>query len=256
MNKHMFMPALLAAGLLKASIVLAGSTACTADQARPGSCDGLRGQIADDSATFRAGPGENSEFETPLAGLAGPSHVSQRDLQAMRDSAASLPSQQAARTETLSDADLGALFESGRAEVLPAFRAQLDRIADSVRGKTGLRFLITGHADNQRLSVHARSVYHDNQGLSEARAFQVAQYLRARLGLPAEAFTIRGAGDSKPVADNNTLAGMAKNRRVELKLWYDQTTTAVAPAQANRMIDLCASQESSSTAPLRISIVG
>jgi flagellar motor protein MotB len=211
MNKHMFVPALLAAGLLQTSIVLANPTACAADQAHPGSCDGLRGQIADDSATFTAAPGENSEFKTALDGLAGPSHVSQRDLQAMRDSATSLPSQQAVRNETLSDADLGALFESGRDELLPAFHAQLDRIADSVRGKTGLRFLITGHADNQPLSVHARSVYHDNQGLSEARAFQVAQYLRGRLGLPAEAFTIRGEGDGKPVADNKTPAGMAKN---------------------------------------------
>ena len=241
MNKHMYVLSLVTASFLQMAFASAGE---------------LRGQVDDDSATFTAAPGENGEFETSLEGLAGPSHVTQRDLKAMRDSAASLPSQQAARTETLSDADLGALFESGRDELLPAFHAQLDRIAQSVGGKTGLRFLITGHADNQRLSAHARSVYHDNQGLSEARAFQVAQYLRARLGLPAEAFTIRGAGDSKPVADNNTLAGMAKNRRVELKLWYDQTTTAVAPAQANRMIDLCASQETSSTAPLRITIDG
>ena len=133
MNKHMFVPALLAAGLLKTSIVLANPTACAADQAHPGACDapsaretpsktactpdqvhpgncdGLRGQIADDSATFTADPGENSEFKTSLDGLAGPSHVAQRDLQAMHDSAASLPTQQAARTETLSDADLGAL---------------------------------------------------------------------------------------------------------------------------------------------------
>jgi len=257
MNKHMFVPALLAAGLLQTSIVLANPTACAADQAHPGSCDGLRGQIADDSATFTAAPGENSEFKTALDGLAGPSHVSQRDLQAMRDSATSLPSQQAVRNETLSDADLGALFESGRDELLPAFHAQLDRIADSVRGKTGLRFLITGHADNQRLSVHARSVYHDNQGLSEARAFQVAQYLRGRLGLPAEAFTIRGEGDGKPVADNKTPAGMAKNRRVELELWYDQTqTTSASPAPVDRMNVLCGTDETAAAAPLRITIDG
>jgi len=242
MNKHMYVLSLLTASLLQMAIALAS--------------DGLRGQVADDSATFTAAPGENGEFKTSLDGLSGPSHVAQRDLKAMLDSAASLPSQQAARTETLSDADLGALFESGRDELLPAFHAQLDRIADSVRGKTGLRFLITGHADNQHLSAHARSIYHDNQGLSEARAFQVAQYLRGRLGLPAEAFTIRGEGDGKPVADNNTPAGMAKNRRVELKLWYDQTTTTAVPAPANRMMDLCASQETASAAPLRITIDG
>lgn len=257
MNKYIYVLVLLAASLLGTPIASATQMSCTPDQTHAGDCDGLRGQIADDSATFTAAPGENSEFKTPLDGLAGPSHVSQRDLQAMRDSVASLPTQQAARTETLSDADLGALFESGRDELLPAFHAQLDRIADSVRGKTGLRFLITGHADNQRLSAHARSIYRDNQGLSEARAFQVAQYLRGRLGLPAEAFTIRGEGDGKPVADNNTPAGMAKNRRVELELWYDQTqTTAAPPAPVDRMNAICGSDETASAAPLRITIDG
>ena len=225
MNKYIYVLVLLAASLLGTPIASATQMSCTPDQTHAGDCDGLRGQIADDSATFTAAPGENSEFKTPLDGLAGPSHVSQRDLQAMRDSVASLPTQQAARTETLSDADLGALFESGRDELLPAFHAQLDRIADSVRGKTGLRFLITGHADNQRLSAHARSIYRDNKGLSETRAFQVAQYLRGRLGLPAEAFTIRGEGDGKPVADNNTPAGMAKNRRVEFKVLNTEELT-------------------------------
>jgi outer membrane protein OmpA-like peptidoglycan-associated protein len=256
MNKYRYVLVLLAASLLGTPIASATQVSCTPDQTHAGDCDGLRGQIADDSATFTAGPGQNSEFKTPLDGLAGPSHVAQRDLQAMRDSAASLPTQQAARTETLSDADLGALFESGRDELLPAFHAQLDRIADSVRGKTGLRFFITGHADNQRLSAHARSVYHDNQGLSEARAFQVAQYLRVRLGLPAEAFTIRGEGDGKPVADNNTPAGMAKNRRVELELWYDQTQTTALPAPVDRMNTLCGTEETASAAPLRITIDG
>ena len=124
MNKHMYVLSLVTASLLQVAIASAS--------------DGLRGQIADDSATFTAAPGENGEFKTSLDGLSGPSHVAQRDLKAMLDSAASLPSQQAARTETLSDADLGALFESGRDELLPAFHAQLDRIAQSVRGKTAV----------------------------------------------------------------------------------------------------------------------
>jgi outer membrane protein OmpA-like peptidoglycan-associated protein len=260
MNKHMSVLALLAASFLNAPIALADASAsptpCTPDQAHPGNCDGLRGQIADDSATFKAGPGENTEFKTPLEGLAGPSHVAQRDLQAMRDSEASLPTKEAVRTETLSDADLGALFESGRDELLLASKTQLDRIADSVRSKTGLRFLIVGHADNQHLSPRARALYRDNQGLSEARAFQVAQYLRGRLGLPAEAFTIRGEGDGKPVADNATPAGMAKNRRVELELWYDQTQTTASPAPVARMNAICGTEDTAAPAPLRITIDG
>src|SRR6186713_1245114 len=88
MNKHNFVPALVAVSLLMARIASADTPAnptvstdtsanpmpCASGQVHPGNCDGLRGQIADDSATFTAGPGENTEFNTPLDGLAGPSH--------------------------------------------------------------------------------------------------------------------------------------------------------------------------------------
>ena len=73
MNKHLYVLALLGTSFLEMPMTSAGE---------------LRGQIADDSATFTAAPGENGEFKTPLEGLAGPSHMTQRDLKAMRDSAA------------------------------------------------------------------------------------------------------------------------------------------------------------------------
>jgi outer membrane protein OmpA-like peptidoglycan-associated protein len=210
-----------------------------------------------DRETFTAPVGENTEFRTSLEGLEGPSNVWKRELQVMRDSAATLPTGQASQTETLSDADLGALFESGRDELLPASKVQLDKIADSVRDKLNLRFLVTGHADTQRLSARAAATYHDNQGLSEARAFQVAEYLRGKLGLKVEAFTVRGEGDLKPIADNSTPAGMAKNRRVELQLWYDQTQmTEVAPTPQPVLVAKCVANEASGDAPLRITIDG
>ena len=197
MNKCTNALAVLIVGLLHSAVTSAEPAACSPDQVHAGSCDGVRGEIVDHSATFKVPPGVNTEFKTPLEGLAGPSNVSMLDLKAMRESAATLPMTQAVRSETLSDADLGALFESGRDELLPASKLQLDRIADSVRSKAGLRFLIAGHADNQRLSARAKAVYGDNQGLSEARAFQVAQYLRSRLELPADAFSIRGVAISR-----------------------------------------------------------
>ena len=133
MNKHMYVLSLLTASLLQMAIASANEVSCSADQKHPGVCDGLRGQIADDSATLTAAPGENGEFKTSLDGLSGPSHVAQRDLKAMLDSAASLPSQQAARTETLSDADLGALFESGRDEPSDG-RSSIERAHAQDRG--------------------------------------------------------------------------------------------------------------------------
>src|SRR5581483_7607853 len=132
----------------------------------------------------------------------------------------------------------------GRSELLPATRTKLDAIANGLRGKRNLRFSIAGHADTQRLSATARKRYVDNQGLSEARAFEVAQYLRGQLGLRAEAFTIRGAGDREPVAENTTPEGMAKNRRVELQIWYERENAVSTAPTAPIDRDACASTTS------------
>ncbi len=218
----------------------------------------VRGKTVDDSSSLGVLAAPNTEAPTPLTNERLPSSVLVRDLEAMRRSAATLPTTQATEVATLSESELGALFESGHSFLLPATRATLASIAESVRGRRGLRFLVVGHADAQRLSAPTRRRYRDNQGLSEARAFEVAQYLRVRLGLGVDVFTIRGAGDREPVADNATAAGMAKNRRVELQIWYDQEQTEAQPAQAEIQRDLCERHGEAQISPaaLRITLDG
>lgn len=196
----------------------------------------VRGAQVDDSKIFQAAPGHDTEFNTPLEGLPGNSNLWERDLKTMRESAATLPTTPPTREVALVESDRSTLFTSGWETLLDDARAQLDRIGAGVAGKPKLRFLVVGHADTQHLSAKARRRYRDNQGLSEARAFQVAQYLRGKLGLPAEVFTIRGEGDRKPVADNGTPAGMAKNRRVEISVWYTEEPSP-APAGAATSAD-------------------
>jgi outer membrane protein OmpA-like peptidoglycan-associated protein len=217
----------------------------------------IRGKSVDDSSAVAVAPRENMEFDTPLGASDSPSSVWIRDLEAMRRSAVTLPVSQATRTTTLSEGDVGALFESGRSELLAATRARLDAIADGVRSQRNLRFLITGHADTQRPSAATRARYRDNQGLSEARAFEVAQYLRSRLSLSAETFTIRGAGDREAVADNATEAGRARNRRVELQIWYDrEETVASAPADTELKRDTCTANADAAAAAVRMTLDG
>jgi outer membrane protein OmpA-like peptidoglycan-associated protein len=219
----------------------------------------IRGQTVDNSSTLTIPAGSNTEFNTPLEGLSGPSNIWTRELETMKASAATLPKAQARRTVTLSDADQGALFASGKDDLLPNSRERLDAIAANLQGRHGLRLLIIGHADAQRPSAATRKRFRDNQGLSEARAFQVAQYLRVRLGLPPEALTVRGEGDQKPVADNGTPEGMAKNRRVELQVWYDEVEVMATPGQEPVAADRprCGDDQASSSAlPLRITVDG
>lgn len=237
--------------------ILAGQMAPAAEQAVG------RGKMLDRSDATRTSSRGNEEFNTPLQGLEGPSGVRSRDFRVMRESAATLPAVPATVTQTLTESERGALFESGKDDLLPASLEQLARIAGELAGKRNLRLLVVGHADTQRLSAATRKRFRDNQGLSEARAFAVAQNLRARLGLPAEAFTIRGESDLKPVADNSTPAGMAANRRVELSIWYDVDVAVAAPPATPAAPKPAAMQDreectasAATAAPLRITIDG
>lgn len=72
---------------------------------------------------------------------------------------------------------------------------------------------VVGHADNQRLSAKAKKRFRDNQGLSVARAQQVADFMRDKLSLTDDQLQVSGAGDTQPIADNATAQGRAKNRR-------------------------------------------
>ena len=125
-------------------------------------------------------------------------------------------------------------FESGKAELAAEDKAQLDQLMADVRPQANLRFQVIGHTDNQALSAHARSIYHDNQGLSEARALLIAHYLQTQLGLNIDRFSVAGKGEREPLTSNATPAGMAQNRRVEIKVWYDVVAPVPTPVEAPR----------------------
>lgn len=105
-------------------------------------------------------------------------------------------------------------FGSGTDSLAPADRAQLDRIADQVKGHAGLRFEIVGHTDTQPLSARSRERFADNHALGLARAQQAARYLTQRLGLPEAAASATSRGPDAPVAvPAADPANWAANRR-------------------------------------------
>ncbi len=67
--------------------------------------------------------------------------------------------------------------------------------------------------------------------MGEARAKRAAEFFRKKLGLSEQAVSYEGRGSDQPLASNTTAEGMAKNRRVEIQVWYDKTTTRIVKEQ-------------------------
>jgi outer membrane protein OmpA-like peptidoglycan-associated protein len=102
----------------------------------------------------------------------------------------------------------GLQFSTGAAELSTAARESLARLAGIVASYPGLRFSVEGHTDD------TGSVATNNE-LSLRRAIAVRDYLIGQ-GIPASAIDVEGYGPSKPVSDNLTADGRARNRRVEI----------------------------------------
>ncbi|MEO8165447.1 MAG: OmpA family protein [Betaproteobacteria bacterium] len=101
-------------------------------------------------------------------------------------------------------------FKSGSAELSPSFPKVLDGVTMVLKKYEKTIIEVAGHTD----SVGAADY---NQALSERRAQTVTNYLVGK-GVKTERTMSIGAGKNHPVADNNTEAGRAANRRVELTL--------------------------------------
>ncbi len=119
-------------------------------------------------------------------------------------------------------------FASGVADIPPSTIASLRSILDGMRHLDNVRLHLVGHADSQPLSSDLAGIYGDNAGLSRERAGEVAEFIQSALGLPPEAISFEWAGERRPIASNATAEGRARNRRVEVEVWYDRIGTRVA----------------------------
>jgi hypothetical protein len=97
-------------------------------------------------------------------------------------------------------------FASGSAVIEARSGPLLDRLAHEARRCDGA-IRIEGHTD-----IIGRTAF--NRSLSEARAAAVRDALIAR-GVPAERLRAAGFGASRPIADNSSEEGRARNRRIE-----------------------------------------
>lgn len=101
-------------------------------------------------------------------------------------------------------------FGFDRSDLQPQFYPVLDDVAATLAEYNQTIVEVAGHTDSKGTDAY-------NQALSERRAASVGNYLMGR-GLVRDRFILVGAGESRPVASNDTEAGRAQNRRVEITL--------------------------------------
>ncbi len=101
-------------------------------------------------------------------------------------------------------------FAPDSADLNAAFGTVLDAVAVVLKKYEKTVIEVAGHTDSAGSHAH-------NQALSERRAAVVAAYLEKR-GVQKTRIVAVGAGETRPVASNDTSDGRARNRRVELTL--------------------------------------
>jgi OOP family OmpA-OmpF porin len=101
-------------------------------------------------------------------------------------------------------------FESGKAALTDAGKAVLDQMSVALLRLKDKKVEVIGHTDN----AGSRA---GNLSLSQARAEAVKAYVASR-GVRPDMVSVSGEGPDRPVADNRTPEGRARNRRIEFKV--------------------------------------
>ena len=104
--------------------------------------------------------------------------------------------------------DNGILFDFNKSALKPAAKEQLDKFAAEMADMPETNINVYGHTDNVGTAAA-------NKKVSDQRASSVAKYLSTK-GIASERIVAEGLSFDFPVADNNTEAGRAQNRRVEI----------------------------------------
>jgi flagellar motor protein MotB len=123
-------------------------------------------------------------------------------------------SQQAQQNMFTVAADL--LFAPGSFDITPNGQAALNDIAAKLRGLKNSRIVVYGYTDDEKIGASLKKQgINNNMDLSSKRADTVANYLRIH-GVDPAILSGKGRGETHPVAPNNTAAGRAQNRRIEI----------------------------------------
>jgi chemotaxis protein MotB len=122
-----------------------------------------------------------------------------------------LERKEASSVVTVSDA---VLFNSGSVTLSQSGEEIIDKIAGVAKGYPDRHVRVEGHTDDVGIAPEYRNKYPSNWELSTRRATAVVRRLVDKHGMEPDRLSAIGFGEYRPVADNDTAEGRAKNRRV------------------------------------------
>ena len=111
------------------------------------------------------------------------------------------------------------LFQPGTSQLSPSASGILDRISETLKRSYGLqRIAIEGHTDNSPLYGGTFSTNHQ---LAAAQSNAVLEHLTRRNQMPIVQLFTLNHGDNYPIADNQSPASRAANRRIEFVVYSE-----------------------------------
>jgi chemotaxis protein MotB len=116
------------------------------------------------------------------------------------------------------------MFDSGEAILKPDGETVMRKIAALLAAHPNLKIHVIGHTDN--VPIHAR--FASNWELSAARALAAVHFLTERAGVDPRRVGAVAYGEYRPIADNATAEGRAKNRRIAITILPDELADADA----------------------------
>ncbi len=109
------------------------------------------------------------------------------------------------------DENSGVYFDTNKYNINANSEVLLNKLSGILLEYPDTNVLVVGHTDSTGADEY-------NMTLSKNRAFAVTNYFTQTKGLAATRFTTNWFGEEQPIADNNTVEGRSKNRRVNIAI--------------------------------------
>jgi len=125
------------------------------------------------------------------------------------------------------------LFDSGEADLKPDGSEVLRKVATILAQHSNLKVHVIGHTDDVPIRAAARKRFPSNWELSTARATAAVRFLTEQAGVDPRRLGAVGYGEFRPVAENTTPEGRARNRRIAITILSEEMAGSDAALATN-----------------------